>query len=188
MYADSMTVAAARDQYFAENGFTLAGYTDRWVKLFQLGPIPVGFPNTAGRVAAVRLHDLHHVATGYRTTFTGESEIGAWEVGAGCGKYYAAWALNLSALGVGMLFAPRRVFRAFVRGRRSKSLYDRVFGEDLLAMEVGALRKLLHIDREPSATVTGGDVVRFAGWLAASIGILLVTVSPLVIPLVWLAL
>jgi hypothetical protein len=27
MYADSMTVAEAREQYFAQNGFTLAGYT-----------------------------------------------------------------------------------------------------------------------------------------------------------------
>lgn len=187
MYADSMTVAAARDQYFAENGFSLASYTDRWVKLFQLGPIPVGFPNTAGRIKAVQLHDLHHVATGYRTTFTGESEIGAWEVGAGCGKYYAAWVLNLSALGVGMLFAPRRVYRAFVRGRRSKSLYNRAFGDDLLALDVGALRRQLHIDREP-ITPTRGDLVRFVGWLAVSKLILVVTLSPLVIPLLWLAL
>jgi hypothetical protein len=150
MYTDSMTVAEAREQYFAENGFTLAGYTDRWVKLFSLGPIPIGFPSSKGRVAAVKLHDLHHIATGYRTTFTGESEIAAWEVGAGCGRYWVAWGLNVSALGIGMLIAPRRVFRAFVRGRRSKSLYDRAFGDDLLAMTVGELRSRLRIDlRDP---------------------------------------
>ena len=150
MYADSMTVAEAREQYFAENGFSLAGYQDRWVKLFAIGPIPIGFPNTKARIAAVKLHDLHHVATGYRTTFTGESEIGAWEVGAGCGRYWAAWLLNLSAFGIGMLVSPRRVVRAFARGRRSKSLYDRAFGDDLLLITVGELRARLRIDlRDP---------------------------------------
>ena len=38
-YADTSSVADARDQYFAANGFSLASYSDRWVKL-KLGPIP----------------------------------------------------------------------------------------------------------------------------------------------------
>jgi hypothetical protein len=88
-----MTVGDARDVYFRDNGFSLAGYTDNWVKL-KLGPIPIAFPNTDARKAAVKLHDLHHVATGYATTWTGEAEIAAWEIGAGCGKYYAAWVLT----------------------------------------------------------------------------------------------
>lgn len=82
----SMTVGAARDVYFRDNGFSAAGYTDRWAKV-KLGRLPVVFPNIAARRAALPLHDLHHVATGYATTFTGEAEIGAWEIGAGCGRY-----------------------------------------------------------------------------------------------------
>jgi hypothetical protein len=139
MYADSMTVGEAREAYFRDNGFTLAGYTDKWVKL-KLGPIPFAFPNAPARQAAVKLHDLHHVATGYATTWTGEAEIGAWEIGAGCGRYWAAWLLNLGAMGVGMVHAPRRVLRAFARGRRSKSLYDRGFSDELLQWTVRDLR------------------------------------------------
>ncbi|MBA2538194.1 MAG: hypothetical protein H0V17_01040 [Deltaproteobacteria bacterium] len=93
----------------------------------------------------MKLHDLHHVATGYDTTWTGEAEIGAWEIGAGCGRYWAAWMLNLGATGVGMLHAPRREWRAFIRGRRSKSLYDRAFSEDMLQWSVRDLRAHLRL-------------------------------------------
>ena len=144
MYADAMTVGDAREVYFHANGFSAESYTDRWVKL-KLGPIPLAFPNSDARRAAVKLHDLHHVATGYATTWTGEAEIGAWELGAGCGRYVAAWLLNLGAMGTGMLIAPRRTLRAFARGRRSKSLYRRAFGEDLLALTVGELRAELQL-------------------------------------------
>ena len=167
MYADAISVADAREQYFRANGFTLAGYTDRWVKL-KLGPIPLAFPNTEARRAAVKLHDLHHVATGYATTWTGEAEIGAWEIGAGCGTHYAAWMLNLSAFGIGIAIAPRRVFRAFVRGRRSKSLYDRrELDDSLLALRVGELRSKLGLDRD-ATRANVKDVAAFIGWLAVS--------------------
>ena len=175
-YADAMSVADARDAYFRANGFSLAGYTDRWVKL-KLGPIPIAFPNTEARRAAVKLHDLHHVATEYATTWTGESEIGAWEIGAGCGKYYAAWLLNLSAFGVGFWISPRRVFRAFVRGRRSRSLYDRVFGDDLLAQSVGELRSKLAL-RDTDLKPNARDVAAFIGWLVASAALGLLALSP----------
>jgi hypothetical protein len=179
MYADSLTVAEARAQYFRVNGFSLASYTDKWVKL-KLGPIPIAFPNTAGRVAAVKLHDLHHVATEYATTWTGEAEIGAWEIGAGCGRYWAAWFLNLSAFGVGMWIAPRRVFRAFVRGRRSKSLYDRVYTDELLAQSVADLRKNLAL-AEPAPRARFGDVIALLAWLKVSALIALAMLSPLAV-------
>lgn len=148
MYADETTVAAARDEYFRANGLSLAAYTDRWVKL-KIGPVPFAFPNSAARRAAVKLHDLHHVATGYATTWTGEAEIAAWELAAGCGRYWVAWMLNVGALGVGLVIAPRRTLRAFARGRRSKTLYHRAFGDDLLAMTVGDLRRDLGLSVLP---------------------------------------
>lgn len=172
-----MSVDAARERYFRENGFSPAAYTDKWFTI-KVGPIPVVLPNTQARRAAVKLHDLHHVATGYDTTYRGEAEIGAWEIGAGCGRYGAAWLLNLSAFGIGMWLAPRRVFRAFVRGRRSKSLYDRVFGDDLLAMTVATLKAQLALPVEaPAATVR--DAIAFAGWLAASFALLVLTLAPI---------
>jgi hypothetical protein len=144
VYADTMTVAEARDQYLRDNGFTLAGYSDRWVTL-KIGPFPLALPNTTSRRAAVPLHDLHHVATGYPTTWVGEIEIGAWELAAGCGRHWAAWGFNLGAMAVGVFRAPRRLVRAFVRGWHCRSLYDRQFGTDLLALSVGELRDRLKL-------------------------------------------
>ncbi|MBK9034642.1 MAG: hypothetical protein IPL61_25815 [Myxococcales bacterium] len=148
------TVAEARTAYLTANGFTLADYDAPWVKL-RLGRIPLGFPNSRARRAAVPLHDLHHIATGYETTWRGEGEIAAWELAAGCGRYWAAWGLNAGAMLIGLVLAPRRVVRAFVRGRRSKSLYQLVRRaesteragsiDELLALPVDELRARLRL-------------------------------------------
>lgn len=124
-YSAHLTMREARAQYFEDNAFGEdGGYGSPWVD-FKIGPIPFPFPNTPMRVKAVRYHDLHHVLTGYATDFAGEMEIAAWEVGAGCGRFPVAWQLNLSGLVGGLFSVPRRSFRAFVRGRRSRSLYGR---------------------------------------------------------------
>lgn len=83
---------------------------------------------------------------GYATTWTGEGEIAAWELGAGCGRYYAAWVLNLGAFAVGLVIAPRRTYRAFVRGRRSTTLYRTGVPADLARRDVAELRALLQLD------------------------------------------
>jgi hypothetical protein len=185
MYADSLSVAEARDVYFKENGFSAAGYTDAWVKL-KLGPIPLGFPNSPARQAAVPLHDLHHVATGYATTWTGEAEIGAWEIAAGCGRYWAAWFLNLGAFFIGLWIAPLRTFRAFVRGRRSRSLYSRAYGEDLLKLRVGELRDQLGLNQATGSGATAGDVVVFGVWKLAALVTAAAMLAPPAVAVWWL--
>lgn len=144
--ADSATILDARERYLRDNGFD-PGYGERWVKL-KAGPVPIWFPNAPGRVRAVKLHDLHHVVTGYATSWTGEAEIAAWELASGCGRYGWAWALNLSALPIGLAIAPRAVLRAFARGRRSSNLYRRRAAVDatLLARPVGELKRELGLD------------------------------------------
>jgi hypothetical protein len=163
-YDDGLSVGDARDRYFAQNGFP-AGYDDRWVRL-RLGRrmLPI-FPNTRARVAAVRIHDLHHVATGYDTSWTGEGEISAWELASGCGPYLAAWVLNLGGFSIGCCLAPRRMLRAFVRGRHSKNLYAKGFDPARLAQSVGALRSELELDRTVPAA-TSNDLIAFSGWAA----------------------
>jgi len=141
---EAMTVREARALWFAANGFSEAVYADRWVRL-RLGPIPLWFPNTAARVRAVKLHDLHHIATGYATTWTGEAEISGWELAAGCGRHYPAWILNAVGLIIGLLIAPRRTLRAFLRGRRSRTLYSGQFDDRLLELTVGELRARLQL-------------------------------------------
>lgn len=146
-YEGTLLVADARQRYYDANGFASdGGDSEKWVKLKVAGLLPVWFPNSDARRKAVRLHDIHHVATEYQTTWTGEAEIGAWEVGAGCGKYWAAWVLNLAAMGYGMFLAPRRVIAAYRRGRRSKSLYHLGWTDDLLTLSVAELRARLALE------------------------------------------
>jgi hypothetical protein len=147
-YAPEQTMREARARYFEVNRFGEDGnYGDAWVD-FKLGPLPLPFPNTPGRVRAVRYHELHHVLTGYDTDIIGEFEISAWEIAAGCKGYVAAWQLNLGGMFAGLWVAPRRTVRAFMRGRSSETLYDQPL-EALLDATVGATRASMGIDRPP---------------------------------------
>jgi hypothetical protein len=140
-----MLVKDARDRYLAANGFSLDGYTSSWFSVKVLG-IPLRLPNTPGRQRAVPLHDLHHVATGYDTTWVGEGEIAAWELGAGCTSV-ATYFLNGNAALIGLFLAPRRVIRAFRRGRQGTSLYrTNVPYERLEAMTVEELQRTIRPD------------------------------------------
>lgn len=144
-YDPQSTMREARALYFRVNQFgDSGGYDDAWVD-FKLGPVPMPFPNTAGRIRAVKFHDLHHVLTGYDTDTIGELEIAAWELAAGCKGFVAAWQLNLGGMFAGALVAPRRTLRAFTRGRHSRTLY----GDDLdtlLESRVAELRARMGVE------------------------------------------
>jgi hypothetical protein len=182
-YGAELTMREARARYFRDNGFGEdGGYGDAWVD-FKLGPVPFPFPNTPQRVKAVRYHDLHHVLTGYRTDFPGEVEISAWEIGAGCKDFIAAWQLNLSGMAAGPLFMPRRTLRAFIRGRHSETLYGLDY-EPLLEQTVAEARRAMHVpDAAPRAGAA--DWILFvlaliAGWV---IGLLSLAVFLPLLPL-----
>ena len=158
-YEPDWTLREARELYFRANGFAPdGGYSDKWVRV-QLGPLPLVFPNVPSRVRAVRIHDLHHIATGYQTDNVGEFEIGAWEVASGCRDYWAAWFLNLSSMAAGLFRCPRRTFRAFVRGRHTRNLYGR-YDESLLERTVAELRAdTVGVSHEEAASAS--DVASF---------------------------
>lgn len=178
-YAHDMTMRTARDLYFEVNGFGAdGGYDDAWVD-FKIGPVPLPFPNTAGRVAAVKFHDLHHVLTGYETNASGEFEISAWEIGAGCKGFPTAWAINSGGMIAGLLSSPRRTFAAFVRGRRSRSLYAEAF-EPLLDETVGEMRAK-HVGKVEGVTAADVGAFAVATGLGAVVGILM---TVLLLPLV----
>jgi hypothetical protein len=156
-----MTVRDARATYFAQNGFSEASYRDRFTRI-ALGPISLPMWNPPSRQRAVAFHDLHHVATGYPTTWTGEAEIGAWEIAASCGAFAAAWIYDAAAMAFGVAFRPRRTFRAFVRGRHARSLYvGDLRVDDLLELHVDELRALLELDRK-FVEATWRDYAAFA--------------------------
>ena len=182
-YDPTSTMRAARKQYFLANNFGAEGnYDDAWVD-FHLGPLPCPFPNTKARIRAVKVHDLHHVLTGYHTDFAGELEIAGWELGAGCRTFGAAWVLNLAGLAGGLFVAPGRVFRAFVRGRNADSLYGRDL-EALLDTTVAELRAATKVDAPP-ARPTAGDVALFAlaSLMGVAVAAILVSLVPLVVPI-----
>jgi len=141
-YPDDLSLRTARALFFRDTKLGPdGGYGNRWVRVETM-PIPFYFPNWPSRVAAARLHDLHHIAAEYGTDWPGEGEIAAWEIASGCGGYHAAWLLNLGGFGAGLLVAPRRVFHAFLRGRRAKTnLYKSGIDESRLdQITVGMLR------------------------------------------------
>jgi hypothetical protein len=187
-YPPQMTLGAARARYFELNNFGAdGGYDERWIKV-KVWRIPIWLPNTAGRVRAVKLHDLHHVLTEYPTTWRGEAEISAWEIGTGgLNKYYAGWFLDLMNVAQGLLINPRGVYRGFMRGRSSSNLFSREFSEEILDHKVGEYRKYLNLDQaERRATVT--DRMAFAFWVLASVVVYLVAVSPVWVPVLLIGL
>ncbi len=141
-FSDDLSLREARQRFFAATGYDEAHYDDPWVKL-KLGFVPFAIPNTSSRRRAVRYHDLHHILTGYDTHWRGESEISAWELATGCRDLTAAWVINALGLLMGLVIAPRRVLRAFLRGRRSANLYGEPFTEQLLEQRVGTVRERL---------------------------------------------
>jgi hypothetical protein len=176
MFDDRSTMREARARYFAQHGFGAdGGYDDRWVHL-ALGPIPASFPNSPARVRAVKYHDLHHIVTGYATDIVGEFEISAWEIGAGCKDFVAAWVLNLGGMAGGAVTAPRRTLRAFARGRRSRSLYGRAF-EPLLEERVASVRTQLGLDAA-ATKLTVGTFLRFVGAVLAGVVVALALIGP----------
>jgi hypothetical protein len=169
-YDRAATVRAARALYFETNGFGPdGGYDKKWVPV-KVGPAEFVIKNTKGRVRSVRLHDLHHIATGYPTTLEGEALIGAWELASSCRDHFAAWFLNASAFAFGIVLAPRALWRAFVRGRHSSNLYGGEFSESLLEGTVSDLRDKLRVDDHHKASLA--DALVFTLWLGAGIYLL----------------
>jgi len=169
-YPDDLSLRTARALFFRDTKLGPdGGYGDRWVRV-ETKPIPFYFPNWPSRVAAARLHDLHHIAAEYGTDWPGEGEIAAWEIASGCGGYHAAWLLYLGGFGAGLLVAPRRVFLAFLRGRRAKTnLYKSGIDESRLdQITVGMLRDELGLC-VPVKSARSADLALFGLWCIPSI-------------------
>jgi hypothetical protein len=185
-YPDEMSLQDARKLFFKRSNLGEdGGYSSRWVRV-ESKPFPFYFPNSRSRVAAARLHDLHHIAAEYETDWPGEAEISAWEIASGCAAYHAAWILDLGGLYAGIVVAPRRLFRAFLRGRRAATnLYKNGFDESRLSeITVGTLRGELGL-QAPIRTARAADIGLFVLWCALSV--LVWAVLPLLaLILIWL--
>jgi hypothetical protein len=178
---DAVKVSDALRNLYAEHQLPAdGGEHEAWFHV-RIGPVSIPLPNPPARQRAVFVHDVNHVLTGYNAAFSdGEMSIAAFEIGAGCGRVWVAWFLNLSLMALGAVFRPRAVFRAFARGRDAGSLYVEAVPRAVLnEMTVGEVRRLIRLDEQPSRSNTS-HYAAFAfragmTWLAAiALGALLV--------------
>lgn len=135
------TLQVAMAKFLARNG--LAADSGASSKSWQMGRglLRIRLPNFAWRKRAIACHDAHHILTGYPCTPAGEMQVAAWEFAAGRFPHAGATAFCLPLVGVGAVLLPRRTFAAFVRGRRSTTLYATTLSEAVLATRVVDLRK-----------------------------------------------
>ena len=131
------------------------------------GLLHVRMPNFAWRRRALPLHDAPHLLTGYPCTPAGEMQMAAWEFAAGRFPHAGATAFCLPLVGMGAVCFPRRTFAAFVRGRRSRSLYGE--GDDVLALRVGQARERFIADAQRA---TARDGVAYVGIVALSLALI----------------
>jgi ubiquinone biosynthesis protein Coq4 len=134
------TVRVRRDRYLAENSLSTDSYTARRFPIY-VGRRPVYLPNPG----YLPWHDLHHVATGYKTGLVGEAETSAYELRSGCRSFFII-ILCIGAMLIAMFVAPRRVLRAWRTAKGTRNLYrPNVSYDSLLDMTVGELRDMLGI-------------------------------------------
>ncbi|MGB1799676.1 MAG: hypothetical protein ACPHLK_02470, partial [Gammaproteobacteria bacterium] len=90
---------------------------------------------------ALPYHDLHHILTGYEFRPTGEFQIAAWEFAAGKYPNIYTTLFCIPLVSLGAIFIPIRTFKAFVIGRRSKTLYSINDYDALLERKVSDVQK-----------------------------------------------
>ncbi|MBA3769875.1 MAG: hypothetical protein H0X08_05170 [Blastocatellia bacterium] len=177
IYDPEITLGEARAEYFRRSGFSDdGGYSDRWIKV-KVWRVPIWLPNTAGRVEAVKLHDLHHVLTEYPTTWRGEAEISAWEIGSGgLRSFWEGWWLDLMNVAQGLIVNPGGVYRGFMRGRQSENLFASEFNDRLLGSAVGEYRHRLGLEHTLSSPSLS-DYAAFVFWVTLAVLIYLISVG-----------
>ena len=180
----NLTLGEARQRYFSASGLAPdGGYNDRWVRI-RIGPFPFAYPNSKGRRRVAPAHDLHHVLAGYATDLTGEGELAAWEIGAGC-RDRAGLQLQLRVLGFALAWSPRRLFRAFLRGRHCRNLLDTRCDSAFLQRSVESVRAELGLEQSPFEP-TASDYFAFSRWALLAIAIVWGPLIPTAALIWWL--
>lgn len=162
--AHDPTMAEAVAEYRRANGFPEDGGAGERIARVKLGPFVIPVPNIRARAEALPRHDLHHTLLGCDSSFRGEAIVGAWEVAAGCGRFWVATFFGAQATFNGLFVCPRETLRAFALGRRSRTLYHGPWDAGWLTSTRGAMRAR-HL---PAETPRAGpiDLALFLVWVA----------------------
>ncbi|MBY0472123.1 hypothetical protein K2X30_13230 [bacterium] len=149
-----MTAREALTKYYNQNYFGDRALTDLCVTA-RVGPITFPFPNPKQRRDVIQLHDLHHLLTGYSTDWIGEGEVAAWELSSGFPrKHWIGYFYAPITLIIGFFFSPKRIFKAFKRGRGKENLCHldlRIPRDQLFNMSLPELREKLGL-KNPVST------------------------------------
>lgn len=166
-YEPHITLRVARDIFYKENRFPEDGGISktRWSPI-GCRTLKVYLPNFKWRRKAIPFHDMHHILTGYEFSPTGEFQISAWEFAAGRYPNVLTTLFCLPLVCMGALMIPKRTFAAFVRGRRSKTLYAHMEYEKLLDKTIHELR--LEVLPKGNVTPVARDYIAFSALVACS--------------------
>ena len=184
---DDRTLRELLPEFYSEHNLGMEGGKYKAnVRIEMTKKIVFYIPNFAARKKVVLKHDIHHIVTGYPSTYTGETEIGAWEIASGCKGYWVAWVLNMSGMMSGLVFNLWKVLHAFARGRRTKNLYYHLLSDDAaLDMKLSELQKVLMLDKYQKKTRPNLiDYILFAGWVI--VGLIYSILSLIFLPFVLL--
>lgn len=173
--SDRVTVAQALRLLYASNGLPADGghSAARWA--LGLGPLNLRLANFEWRRQALQRHDVHHVLTGYACSPTGEMEIATWEFAGGPFPSLMSMIFCLPLVGIGAVIIPRRSFAAFVRGRRSRTLYATPLTAETMELQVRTLRSRLLPVARPSATLR--DVGEYLVLVALSLPLVITPIA-----------
>ncbi|MFN8286968.1 MAG: hypothetical protein U0V74_09465 [Chitinophagales bacterium] len=166
---DNTLVRDALHAFYTEHNLGEDGGINKNWATFKVGRFYIPFPNTSSRKKALLWHDIHHLTTGYNGYWEGEISICAWEVASNCRGYYAAWFLDLGGMALGAWLYPRKMFNAFIRGRRTHNLYSGILtADEAKTMTLGEVRHLLKLNKHTSEPATGNEIAAFLGWTSLS--------------------
>ncbi|WP_281612746.1 hypothetical protein [Flammeovirga sp. SubArs3] len=164
---------------FGEDG----GIHEKWAWL-EFGFFKIPFPNFKSRSDIIYLHDVNHIINDYDTTWKGEVSVSAWEISTGMGRFLTGWLFASFAFGFGILTYPKSVYRAFMKGRITKSLFKmEIPKEELLNMSLKEVKQITNHEEKVNYQPTTSDKLRFV--LAGSLSCLFF-LSPFIISILLL--
>lgn len=178
-----MTLHDELAAFYKRNGFgDVLGARPSTVPVYT-GCLLVPLPNIETRRRFLKYHDLHHLVTGFSVGRIGEGEVSAWELGTGSAFVSPTLGtMNLIALSTGLVLEPKRMWRAFKRGCRSRNLYPNAVRAEVDAgrwRDIDALRReLLDVKNSGPMIVRS---VEFAVYAAIAMGIHALIAIPAVI-------
>ena len=126
------------------------------VKVY-LGPFDLYVPNLDQRKRLIPYHDLHHIVSGYNNSRIGEGEVSAWELGTGCLSKPLAAFYDLTGFATGLMYSPKRVYEAFIRGRKSSNFYG-IPLETMMTKEMATLSEFSQNSRNIDSKILNNSL------------------------------